>query len=128
MVGIDALLPLTVDRDGQQDRAIRRKHRMKLKIIIPLLIIAVVIANPVYAKNDKAKHLPPGLQKKADKGKPLPPGWQKKLAKGEILDIAVYERGKIIVPADSQGVVTIQIEDKVVSLIKATREIVEVLQ
>lgn len=101
---------------------------MKFKIIATLLIFVGLIVSPVFAKKDKTNPLPPGLQKKAEKGKPLPPGWQKKLVKGKILDDAVYNRGHIVVPVDSHGLITIRVEGKIVQLINATREIVEILQ
>lgn len=101
---------------------------MKIKLIFIVLLLAGFVASPVYAKKDKAKHLPPGLQKKVARGEPLPPGWQKKLAKGEVLDVAVFQRGKIVAPLDSKGVITIEVEGKLIRLIKATREIVDILK
>ncbi len=91
------------------------------------MILASLIASPVYAKKDKGKQLPPGLQKKVERGQSLPPGWQKKLAKGEVMDKNVYQQSQVVVPLDSRGLVTIRIEGKLVKLYKATREIVEVL-
>ena len=102
---------------------------MKLFSIILLTTFALAQA-PAYAKNDKQhkhKQLPPGLQKKLERGKPLPPGWQKKLAKGNILDADIYARGKIIVPIDKHGIITLKIEHRVIRLIKATREIIDIL-
>ena len=74
------------------------------------------------------KKNPPGLQKNAETGKPLPPGWQKKLAKGEVLDKEIYQQRKIVVPIDSNGLITVSIEDKLIRLFEATREVVEVLK
>ena len=103
---------------------------MKIVHIITLTLCLGLIATPVYAKHEKNKNkqLPPGLQKKVQKGKPLPPGWQKKLAKGEIMDKYIYQRGEIVVPVDTRGLITIRIEGKLVRLYDATREIVEVLE
>lgn len=101
---------------------------MKSTNIITLLVVAALFSGPIFAKNDKNKQLPPGLQKKADKGKPLPPGWQKKLAKGQIIEKEVYRRSEIVVPVDSRGLITVRIEGKLVKLYKATREVAEVLK
>ncbi len=101
---------------------------MKIRYIITLIILASFITTPVCAKKDKSKQLPPGLQKKAAQGEPLPPGWQKKLVKGEILDREIYEHRQVVVPVDSQGLVTIRLEGKLVRLFEATREIVEILE
>jgi len=95
---------------------------------ITLIVLLSLLTSPAIAKKDKANALPPGLQKNVDQGKPLPPGWQKKLAKGEIMDKEVYQHGRIIVPVDSHGLVTISIEGKLVRLIEDTREIVEILR
>jgi len=100
---------------------------MNFRLYLALLLgLSVAWAPSAYAKKDKS--LPPGLQKKAERGQPLPPGWQKKLAKGEILDRTVYAHSKQIGPVDSRGIVTIQVEDRVIRLYKATREIVDILK
>lgn len=100
---------------------------MRVNLLITVAIIAGFIAAPSYAKNDKTKPLPPGLQKKVSQGKPLPPGWQKKLAKGEILDLDIYQRGVVVVPLDPRGLITIRVEGKLIKVIKKTREIVDIL-
>ena len=105
---------------------------MKIKTLFTTIIITYLasslITGTALAKNDKDKQLPPGLQKKVASGKALPPGWQKKLAKGKKMDAEVYEQGKIVVPINSHGEITLRVDDKVVRLYKATREIIEVLK
>lgn len=101
--------------------------RVYLKVSLTILIVATLCSTSLYATN-KDKSLPPGLQKKVDSGEPLPPGWQKKLQKGEILDYRVYRRGRIVVPANQQGIITIKVEDRVIRLMEATREIIDILQ
>lgn len=104
---------------------------MRIRSVILLITLSSLMAGPAYAKNDKNKKnkpLPPGLQKKVDSGKQLPPGWQKKLVKGEKLDPEVYKQGKIIIPINKHGEITIRVDGKVVRLVKATREIIEVLK
>jgi hypothetical protein len=65
---------------------------------------------------------------KADKGGSLPPGWKKKLAKGAVLDKNIYDQGRIIKAIDSKGIITVRVDDKVVRLYKASREIVDILR
>lgn len=52
---------------------------MKTQLIILATLMAFLV-NPVAAKNNKSKGLPPGLEKNQKRGKPLPPGWQKNYA------------------------------------------------
>lgn len=103
---------------------------MNTNLIISTLLVTSLAAFPVSAKKDKGnkgKDVPHGLQKKALKGEPLPPGWQKKLSKGKELDQTVYDAGRIVVPIDNKGIVIINVEGKAIKLLKATREIVEIL-
>jgi hypothetical protein len=92
------------------------------------IIAAVLISGPVYAKQDKDGALPPGLQKKVQRGGKLPPGWQNKLQKGATMEPEVYQQGTVIKPIDATGVITIKVDDKIIRLMKATREIVDILQ
>lgn len=105
---------------------------MKTKSLFTTIIITFItsclLTGTVLAKNDKNKPLPPGLQKKVASGKALPPGWQKKLAKGEKIDEEVYKQGEIVVPINSHGEITLRVDDKVVRLYKATKEIIEILK
>ena len=101
---------------------------MRIRNLIAVAITAGLIISPVYAKKDKSKHLPPGLQKKAAQGKPLPPGWQKKLARGSHLDRTVYQQSHVVVPLDSKGLITISVGGKLLRLHKATREIIDILR
>lgn len=72
--------------------------------------------------------LPPGLQKKVDRGGELPPGWQKKIKVGELIEESVYEKSKIVVPVDDDGLVTVEIGGKLIRAIEATREVIEILK
>jgi hypothetical protein len=103
---------------------------MRLKNFITVLVSIGLLMSPLYANSDsgKAKPLPSGLQKKLDKGQSLPPGWQKKLIVGERLDSSIYQQGDVVVPLDSKGLLTISLEGKLVRLVKATQEIVEILE
>lgn len=102
----------------------------KLLTIAIVLILALGV-DFSFAKNDKknnSKSLPPGLEMNAARGKALPPGWQKKMVAGSILDKEVFDHGKITVPIDDKGYITFELEGRAVRLVKATREIVDVLK
>jgi hypothetical protein len=90
---------------------------------------------PLAAKpsKQKMKSLPPGLQKKVARGKGLPPGWQKKLARGEVMERQVYAYAQPLpvdlarrLPPQPAGVVTVQLEGKIVRLAEATLTILDV--
>lgn len=99
-----------------------------MKNLFVLLIASLALASVnVQARPDKSKGLPPGLQKKTARGQALPPGWQKKLAVGQRMDKAVYDHGQIVVPVDKKGILTLRVEGKLVRLLSATHEIVEIL-
>lgn len=108
-------------------------------IIFSISSLAVQAGSPHKDKKDSKqkvekhqhKKLPPGLQKKLDRGGALPPGWQKKLARGEILDQRVYSHA-IRVTSHShshiEGTIIIRIDDRLIRLYEATREIVDILK
>ena len=102
---------------------------MNLKNIIALAVMLCLSATPALAKKekDKQKPLPQGLQMKLDRGGSLPPGWQKKLVKGEVLGEPIYSHSEVVIPLDSQGMLTVRVEGKLIKLIEATREIVEIV-
>jgi hypothetical protein len=79
--------------------------------------------------------LPPGLAKKVERSGQLPPGWQRKLAKGEIMPVEVYQQchslpREVVVqlPPPPSGTVMVAIDGKIVRLIQATREILDVFE
>lgn len=100
---------------------------MKNKIFKVLIMMPVLFSTMAEAKPDKVKHLPPGLEKKVSRTGQLPPGWQKKLIVGERLVIDVYNKAVIVVPVRRDGTVTVEVGGKIIRLIRATREIVEIL-
>ncbi len=84
-------------------------------------------------KGRKAGSLPPGLQKKLDRGGSLPPGWETKVRKGEILPSEVYQNchplpSEVVVklPPPPAGTVLVTIGGKVMRLLAATHEILDV--
>jgi hypothetical protein len=105
------------------------KSEMKLRNITTVVILISIFSGSIFAAKDKQKDkpLPQGLQKKLNRGESLPPGWQKKLIKGGVMDAPVYAQSEIVIPVDSSGLLTVRIEGKLIRLIKATREIVEIL-
>lgn len=101
---------------------------MKILPVIGVSVAMTIYSLPASANNPhKGKSLPPGLEKKYERTGELPPGWEKKLAVGERLDRDIYDHSRVIVPLGQDGIVTVRIENKVVRLIQATREIIEIL-
>jgi hypothetical protein len=83
----------------------------------------------------KQKALPPGLQKKVARGESLPPGWEAKLRQGETMPPEVYAQCHPLppevvrqLPPSPPGTITVVIGGKVVRLIQATREILDVFE
>ncbi len=101
---------------------------MSNEIVKVLVLASVFSCTMSEAKPDKNKPLPPGLEKKAERTGQLPPGWQKKLAVGERLDRQVYTNSTVMVPVEKNGMVTVEIDGRIIRLIEATREIVEILR
>lgn len=100
-----------------------------MKIISALIASAILLlgVNDVaQAKNDKAKELPPGLQKKVENGQTLPPGWQKKVAVGHVFDPEIYKHRKVI--SRDGDFATISIEGEIFKVIDNTREIVDIIR
>ena len=83
----------------------------------------------------KKKSLPPGLAKKLARGGTLPPGWQMKVARGEVMDYEVYNnsmplpeellRKLLTIP---EGTVLLQVRNKIVKVIEASRTIVDLFE
>ncbi|PWF64859.1 hypothetical protein CBX96_03575 [Shewanella sp. BC20] len=94
------------------------------------VVLSLVAPITAFAKHDndkKDKDLPPGLQKKVDKGQPLPPGWQKKLRRGDILDYDIYDRGRVVVPIDRDGRISIEVEGSIIKLDEKSRKILDII-
>ena len=102
---------------------------MNLKYTLTLAVIVCLSSTPTLAKKekDKNKPLPQGLQMKLDRGGSLPPGWQKKLVKGEVLEGHIYDQSEVVIPIDSNGMLTVRVEGKLIKIIEATREIIEIV-
>ena len=87
-----------------------------------------------YAKEKHAaKALPPGLAKKVARGGSLPPGWKKKVVPGQIMPEDVFKHchrlpDEIVakLPAPPKGTILIAVGGKIVRLLEATREILDV--
>lgn len=99
-----------------------------MKSILTFALLGVMLAaGPVMAKSSHDDQLPPGLQKKVERGEPLPPGWQKKLnyREGDYFDRDLLRYGDI---RDLDGHrQRVEIEDRVYTIIKDTREIIDIL-
>ncbi len=101
-----------------------------MKQVLTLLIVLGLVSGPALAKQDKHgnKSLPQGLQMKLERGGTLPPGWQRKLVRGEVLDESVYRQSEIVIPVDDRGLLTVRIEGKLIRLVEATREIIDIVE
>ena len=79
------------------------------------------------------KAFTPGLQKKIARGKSLPPGWQQKVEPGHSLDYHVYRQGERLpdtllrrLPPPPLGSEVLRVEEKIIRLNSATRNILDV--
>lgn len=94
------------------------------------ILFFVIFSSYSFADNQKHKDLPPGLQKKVERGGELPPGWKKKIRKGYVLDNDIFSHGVILngkyptIPGTS----VYRVDDKVLRLSTATREIIDILK
>ncbi|MCM0613711.1 hypothetical protein KFJ24_14595 [Marinobacter sediminum] len=100
-----------------------------MQSILMFALLGVMIGTaPAMAKSPHGdQQLPPGLQKKVERGQPLPPGWQKKLnyRKGDHFDRELLHYGDIHdIGGNRQRV---EVEDRVYTIIKDTREIIDIL-
>lgn len=101
-------------------------------VVITGLVLSLTMSISTFAKDDHEQHkkdksLPPGLQKKVDQGQPLPPGWQKKLHRGDVLEHDIYDRGRIVVPLDRDGIISIQVEGALIKLDNNSRKILDIV-
>jgi hypothetical protein len=81
----------------------------------------------------KHGELPPGLAKNVERRGSLPPGWQAKIAPGAIMPVEVYQQCHSLpqpllaqLPPPPQGTVLLAVEGRVVRLVRATLEILDV--
>ncbi|WP_105255740.1 hypothetical protein [Pseudoalteromonas sp. T1lg75] len=105
-----------------------------MKTILMSTVIALSLVTTLAQAKDhngkgkgNGKSLPPGLQKKVANGGDLPPGWHKKYHQGDILDYDIYRRGRVIDAHGHDGVIAIEVDNRIIRLIKNTREIVSIL-
>lgn len=96
-------------------------------LVLSLITPISALAKHEHEQGKKDKDLPPGLQKKVNRGEPLPPGWQKKLRHGDILEADIYNRGRIVVPLDRDGIISIQVEGALIKLDDKSRKILDIV-
>jgi hypothetical protein len=99
-----------------------------MKKFFLLLLAACLVQGAAFAKNEDTKSLPQGLQKKLDRGATLPPGWERKLVRGAVMEESIFRESEIVIPVDRDGLLTVRIEGKLIKLVEATREILEVVE
>ena len=83
----------------------------------------------------KNKSLPPGLARKLARGGELPPGWQMKVARGEVMDYEIYNNASLLpeellrkLSSIPKGTVLLQVGNKIVKVIEASRKIVDLFE
>ena len=82
-----------------------------------------------YDRYDRYSYrdLPPGLYKKVGHGGRLPPGWYKRYHHGDILDRDIYRHGRVIKRRNRNGIIAIEIDDRLIHLVHDTREILSIV-
>lgn len=111
----------------------------KNKILILCFSLGIVLSVSSFAKQhddkyQKQKVIPYGLQKKVQRTGKLPHGWEKKLKKGEVLSSDILAHATLVdkklYPKEFQDNQTkiYRIEDKVIRVINATNEILNILK
>ncbi len=103
--------------------------------IIQGYVAAHVVREQHPGRGRHPRELPRGLQKKLDRGGSLPPGWETKLRKGQILPPEVYRHCEPLpreivaqLPPPPPGTILVAVSGKVVRLLQATREILDVFE
>lgn len=96
-------------------------------LLTAALLGVFTVSTPVTAQPPQNNGLPPGLEKKVERGQPLPPGWQKKLdyRRGDYFDRELLRYGRVYDIDDRRQ--RVEVEDRVYTIIKDTREIVDIL-
>jgi hypothetical protein len=81
------------------------------------------------------RSLPPGLAKKVARGGKLPPGWANECLPGKIMPVEVYHECHplppeltVKLPVPPVGTVTVAVDGRVMRILQATREILDVFQ
>ena len=116
---------------------------MKALLTVAVIGLSLVTAGALAKDKDKdkGKSLPPGLEKKLDNGGDLPPGlykkvghggglppgWYKRYHHGDILDRDIYRHGRVIKRRDRNGIIAIEIDDRLIHLVHDTREILSIV-
>lgn len=116
---------------------------MIIKKLVSITICSLLLvttgsfaAKPEWAGNGKEKvkkekKIPYGLQKKVQRGGELPPGWKKKIEKGEVVDSSVLSKGKVNKSTEYpyvKGTKVYEIEDKIIRVSNATKEILDIFK
>lgn len=99
------------------------------------IIVSYVKQYGGEAKGKKGKGLPPGLAKKAARGDKLPPGWEANIVRGQIVPVQIFQQVQPVprelavrLPAPPVGTITVAIDGRLVRLVEATREILDVFE
>ena len=119
---------------------------MKIKNMLAVIVsISLLLSVNSFAKDNgnkkhkkvkqqKAKQLPKGLQKKLNRGGTLPPGWRDKLIVGTKVDNRILDNGRVLYTSDyskpeykTPGTEVYKVNDKIIKVLSATNVILDVL-
>lgn len=99
-----------------------------MKYVAMFVFVGMIAGTaPALAESPHGGELPPGLQKKVERGEPLPPGWERKLnyRKGDYFDRELLRYGDV--RNIDGGRQRVEVEDRVYTILKDTREIIDIL-
>jgi hypothetical protein len=125
--------PVQVARGPQHQQGAKALITTQEKQVIREYVVVHSEHGRPGKKEHKRQSLPPGLAKKVARGNALPPGWQKKLVHGETMPPVIYREcqplpDEVIVrlPPPPSGTILVSIDGRVVRLMQATMEILDV--
>ena len=127
------------NKDGKKSHSAKTEASSDSKFTISVkereVIQTYVSGFEEKGKGKKNHGLPPGLAKKLERGGKLPPGWEKKVCVGEKIPVEVLKECKPLpkeltlkLPTPPVGTLTVSVDGRIVRLMEATKEILDVFE